>query len=142
MVQPSPTRPRRRATHRSSTVLAVGAAVLLVAACGGGDGSGGTTATGGAEPATPPTASTPTSADPSAAACEDVWVPGATLPRRYTGCVEDGTTVPRDVLGCSSGQRLVRWGTFYAVLGGVVQEGTDPLDDDPGWTDTVRTCRG
>lgn len=75
--------------------------------------------------------------------CASVWRDGARIPRDYQGCVEDGDLVERDVLGCSSGQRLVRHADrFYGVLGGPVQEVAGPLDSSREYTAVVRACRG
>lgn len=88
-------------------------------------------------------------ADPGAdaPACSAVWKDGARLPRAYQGCNE-GTGesrefVARDVLGCSSGQRMVRYDEhFYAVLGGDIHRTESRLDDDAGYGDAVARCRG
>lgn len=104
------------------------------------------------EPATPPTTSSPSSAaTPSggtqvpdgAPACVDVWQAGEKLPRTYAGCVDGSDYLRRDVMGCSSGQRLVRFADqYYGVLGGTIkQAATTPLVDDAEYRDTVIACR-
>lgn len=75
--------------------------------------------------------------------CDSVWRDGARIPRGYRGCVEGGGLVGRDVLGCSSGQRLVRHADrFYGVLGGTVHEAAGPLERDRDYLADVRSCRG
>ncbi|GAB2444605.1 hypothetical protein GCM10027062_25740 [Nocardioides hungaricus] len=106
----------------------------LVALCAFGCGSSGSTA------------QDPAGTDPSSAdgpACDTVWQADQALPRAYRGCVDaSGALVPRDVLGCSSGQRLVSYGDrYYAVLGGTIREGSSPLADDPEYRAAVRSCR-
>ncbi|WP_134764555.1 hypothetical protein [Nocardioides sp. 1609] len=75
--------------------------------------------------------------------CADVWVAGATLPRTYSGCAEGETLVAADRLGCSSGQRIVRYADrFYAVAGSDITETSGPLAQDPDYGDAVARCRG
>lgn len=126
------------------------AALPLVALFAFGCGSSGSTApdaagtdpTGSPEPSVSATVSdTATPAD--GPACDSVWQKGATLPRAYRGCVDTtGTLVPRDALGCSSGQRLVSHADrFWAVPGGTIHEAATPLADDPEYRAAVRSCR-
>lgn len=137
---------------------------LAVSACGSDDGgdesASPTQATDSTSTSTPPTESTdpsePAPTEPSetggsedqppadAPPCADVWQEGNTLQRSYAGCVTDGEYVERDVLGCSSGQRLVRFDeTYYGVLGGTVrQAATTPLADDADYREAVSSCRG
>ncbi|QCW50274.1 hypothetical protein FE634_07430 [Nocardioides dongxiaopingii] len=76
-------------------------------------------------------------------ACAEVWVDGASLPRTYAGCAEGETFVAPDRLGCSSGQRIVRYADrFYAVAGSDVTETSGPLAQDPDYGDAVARCRG
>ncbi len=81
-------------------------------------------------------------ADPDAPDCAEVWVTGGPIPRGYAGCNDGDAFVERQVLGCSSGQRLVtfddRW---YGVLGGLVREGTTPLEQDREYRASVDSCR-
>jgi hypothetical protein len=123
----------------------------LVALCAFGCGSSGSSAddAAGTDPTSTPVSSSATPSDETSAPagvpdCETVWQDGATLPRTYRGCVDDtGTVVPRDALGCSSGQRLVSHGDrYYAVPGGTIHEAaTTPLADDPEYRTAVRSCR-
>ncbi|HET7194656.1 MAG TPA: hypothetical protein VFI99_06650 [Nocardioides sp.] len=47
-----------------------------------------------------------------------------------------------DTLGCSSGQRMVRYGDhFYAVPGGTINETKSSLEDDRGYRKAVASCR-
>lgn len=88
-------------------------------------------------------AGTSESAPPGSPACADVWAEGAPLPRSYQGCTEEtGGYVKRDVLGCSSGQRMVSYGDlYYGVLGGTIHEASTPLDRDRDYRAAVRSCR-
>jgi hypothetical protein len=74
--------------------------------------------------------------------CTAVWQGGSELPRSYDGCNSDEGFVATDTLGCSSGQRMVRYGDhFYAVPGGTIQETESPLEDDRGYRVAVASCR-
>lgn len=75
--------------------------------------------------------------------CSSTWARGAILPLRYKGCVSDAGYIKADVLGCSSGQRIVRYADrWYAVQGGVVSRAGGPLLKDPDYRDMVTDCRG
>jgi len=92
---------------------------------------------------TPPSSSAGTDVPADAPACADVWEAGAKLPRTYSGCLEAGEYVKRDVLECSSGQRIVRYDdAFWAALGGTIkQASTSPLKKDSVYIDFVIDCR-
>ncbi|MBB6629030.1 hypothetical protein H5V45_17015 [Nocardioides sp. KIGAM211] len=80
---------------------------------------------------------------PDGPACDDVWKAGERLARGYQGCVQDGEFVKRDLLGCSSGQRLSRYADhFWAAVGGEIHETESVLDKDRGYRDAVARCRG
>lgn len=99
--------------------------------------------TAGESPSATASASPSPEVPADAPACEQVWQDGERLPRGYRGCVDAGTYVPSDVIGCSSGQRLVRHADrWYAVLGGTVHEASSPLDKDREYVADVRVCRG
>lgn len=107
-----------------------------------------TVATQSDSPSPSPSASPTTTASEEpvpadAPACSDVWQDGAKLPRTYAGCVAEDVYVERDVLECSSGQRLVRFDeAFYAVLGGTIKVAlTSPLKKDDDYRDIVIACR-
>ncbi|GAB6983938.1 hypothetical protein [Nocardioides pyridinolyticus] len=123
------------------------AALPLVALCAFGCGSSGSSTPDavGTDASSPPATSdsTPGSTPADRPACETVWQVDETLPRTYRGCVDStGTLVPRDALGCSSGQRLVRHDDrFWAVLGGTIHEASSTLADDPDFRTDVRSCR-
>jgi hypothetical protein len=75
-------------------------------------------------------------------ACTSVWQDGATLPRTYGGCVQDDQVVAPDSLGCSSGQRIIRYAdSYYAVPGGTVHAATKPLNGDRQYIAAVHRCR-
>ena len=105
----------------------------------------------GEDEATPRTADSSSSAnEPSASPsvsngapdCAVIWRGGGELPRSYDGCNSESGFVASDKLGCSSGQRMVRYGDhFYAVPGGTIYETESPLEDDRGYRVAVASCR-
>lgn len=128
-------------------------ALLLALPAAAGCSGGTTEASSDPSPSaerSPASSSSPSEpASPAAAvpdgtpACAEVWRPGGTVPRGYRGCERDGALVPEDALGCSSGQRIVRFDDrFWAVPGGPVQQAAGPLADDPDHLADVRSCRG
>lgn len=102
------------------------------------------------EPSSSETTSTPSeeptetpSEEPKGPACAEVWVAGATLPQKYTGCqdAEKDTYVQAMVYMCSSGQRLVTFGrTFYAAKGEVITESETPLARNPEFKKVLASC--
>lgn len=107
----------------------------------------GVTGACGSEEASPAPAGDSSDAPSAGAAgglpdCADVWAPGATLPARYRGCTEEGVEVPRDALACSSGQTLVQYQDRFAVLGGTVRGGSEPLAQNEEYAASVARCRG
>lgn len=83
------------------------------------------------------------SEEPAGPACTDVWVAGATLPQKYSGCqdAEKGTWMEAMVYHCSSGQRLVTFGrTFYAAKGEVINESETPLSRNPEFKKVLASC--
>lgn len=118
--------------------------LLGIAACGSESSPDAADEPSSASTPTPSAVTSEAAAVPDGApACADVWSTDATLPRGYDGCVDsDGTYVPRDALGCSSGQVLVQYDdTFFAVVGGTVRRGSSPLADDRDYRAAVRSCR-
>ena len=108
-------------------------AVLTLAGCG--EDSAGQEAENTSPPASP-------SASNDAPDCTAVWQEGSKLPRSYGGCNADEGLVATDMLECSSGQRMVRYGDhYYAVLGGTIHETESPLQDDRGYRVAVASCR-
>lgn len=114
-------------------------AVLSLAACGGQDAD-----SADDPPETSSSAESPSGdpAPPGTPDCTEVWQEGETIPRGYQGCADEtGAFVERDVLGCSSGQRMVRYGDrFWGVLGGTVNEADGSLDDDRDYKASMRNC--
>ncbi|TWG95133.1 hypothetical protein L615_000500000770 [Nocardioides sp. J9] len=123
------------------------AATLLLAGCGSDDSG---TADDSTSPSATESSSDAASESPVAEQvpagtpeCADVWSAGATLPRGYKGCAQDGALVKPDRLGCSSGQALVRYDDrFWAVRGGRIAGGETPLADSEEYTEQVAICRG
>lgn len=117
---------------------------LGLAACGEDDPDSAEDPSAG-EP-TSTTSETPTeepSEEPMGPACTDVWVAGATLPATYDGCqdADKGTWVEAMVYHCSSGQRLVTYGTtFYAAKGEVVNESDVPLRRNREFQKVLASC--
>jgi hypothetical protein len=72
-----------------------------------------------------------------------VWQTGHKLPAGYHGCVADGQVVAVDGLGCSSGQRMVRYGDhWYAVRGGAIHHAAKTLNSDKQYFAMISRCRG
>jgi len=114
-------------------------AFALLALTGCGEDGGGQEAqdtSSSASPAASPSASN------GAPDCAAIWQDGSELARSYDGCNSDEGFVATDTLGCSSGQRMVRYGDhYYAVLGGTIHETESPLGDDRGYRGAVASCR-
>lgn len=133
---------------------AVAAAVLLLAGCGTDDGDAAADDTSSPAPgASEPTSATATAttsaptttpAPAGTPACTELWQAGRTLPKGYAGCADAaGLLVAPDVLGCSSGQGLIRYDErFWAVAGGPVQGGKGTLAGSRDYQKVVATCRG
>lgn len=143
--------------HGNRRLVLAGLVLSLALVGCGDDGDATPVAATDSTPATPDS-SAPTSSAPSepsetsspgeaipadAPACADVWTDGAKLPRVYAGCIEQDEFIARDVLECSSGQRLVRFDdAYYAVLGGtIVAAQKSPLKKDGDYRDVIVACR-
>ena len=125
-------------------------AVALVAAAGlascGADETSVTDSASSEGPSSSSPSQKPASAKeavpPGTPSCSEIWQDGGTLPRGYAGCADGDTFVKRDVIGCSSGQRLATHADrFYGVLGGTVHETRRPLEQDREYVATTRRCR-
>ncbi|MGN0062670.1 MAG: hypothetical protein ACI379_00390 [Nocardioides sp.] len=113
--------------------LLMAAAVLLLASCGTEESSS------AGSPEETPTTTSPASGLP---ACDEVWVEGADLPRAYEGCESADGPVEPEVVQCSSGQRIVLYAdAYWAVRGHLIKHAPDGLKDDPGYADTMQSCR-
>ena len=105
------------------------------------DPSGSSTSTPTEEPSETPTEEA--SEEPAGPACTDVWVAGATLPEKYSGCqdAEKDKWMQAMVYHCSSGQHLVTFGrTFYAAKGEVINESKTPLARNPEFKKVMASC--
>jgi hypothetical protein len=123
---------------------ALAAVLLLAAGCGDDDGGS----------AQDPAEDTPTSQQPSATdgtseppapdlpACADVWVAGATLPRAYHGCEQDGAAIKPDKHPCSYGSAIVEFADrFYAVSGKHINE-VPSLTESDQYQQALSACQG
>lgn len=121
------------------------AAAGVLAGCGSGsssavDPSAGQSTAGSSSPSASQTTSGSTASD--LPACGEVWQAGAKLPHNYRGCVQGTNETRADRLGCSSGQRMVRFDNhWYAVLGGRIHHSRDLVHDEQ-YLHSVRVCRG
>ena len=128
--------PALRRSYAVAPALAL--AALVLGGCGSDASTSGTDSAGASTTATPSTSSAAT----GVAACTAIWTDGAQLPRSYHGCAADGRLVKPDVLGCSSGQRMVRYADrYYAVTGGTVHEASPSLEKDRDYRAAVLSCR-
>lgn len=135
-------------TRTSTTVRRAAITLALVmglglSGCGEDepDSAGEPTSTPTEEPSETPTEEP--SEEPAGPACTDVWVAGATLPEKYSGCqdAEKGKWMEAMVYHCSSGQRLVTFGrTFYAAKGEVINESQTPLARNPEFQKVLASC--
>ena len=148
-VEPQPGRYTRR--MRAALIIACLVGVLGVS---NGCGSSASTSTAADPGSSSPTSKTPTSeptkthptskgpSDPSWAVCSTVWKAGVRLPASYPGCNQGSTSVPADRLGCSSGQRLVRFDNhWWAAAGGEIHH-SDDLRRDKTYIHSAQVCRG
>ncbi len=128
-------------TPRPVLVASLLAAATLLLGCGSEVAAPDAASSSASNSASANASSSPQGND--APACSEVWVADADLPRRYDGCVEDGAFIAKDTLGCSSGQRLIRYDDhFYAVAGGLVRRTESTLEDDRAYREAVAICRG
>lgn len=132
---------------RAVAVSVVLAGVLgLTGACGSSTSGSvaadtGTPSTNPSNPSKPHHSSTGPSS-PDWASCSSVWKAGARLPASYPGCNQGNTSVAADRLGCSSGQRLVRFDNhWWAAAGGVIHHVRD-LQHDQTYIHSAQVCRG
>ena len=129
-------------TSRAPLVAGLTLVGLALTACGDQEPDAAT------DPSSTPSSSaseTPTETPTEAPgpACADVWVAGETLPEDYSGCqdADKGKWVEAMVYRCSSGQRLVTFGTtFYAAKGEAVNESDVPLRRNKEFQDALASC--
>jgi hypothetical protein len=125
----------------SSSLLARSAlaAAVLVLAAGCGDDDGGTAEEPADDTTSQPSATEGTTGLPP---CADVWVAGATLPRDYRGCEQDGEAVKPDKHPCSYGATIVEFADrFYAVSGKQINE-VPSLTDSEQYQQALSACQG
>lgn len=124
---------------RVRTVACAALAALALASCGQQDGGGSAEEQRDAEASSSPAGEEAPAGTPD---CSEVWQEGAAIPRAYKGCADEaGVYVERDVLGCSSGQRMVRYADrFWGVLGGTVNEAQGSLEEDRDYRTSMRNC--
>ena len=135
---------RTMSRTRGATVALTLLAGLGLAACGEDSPDSAEEPSSSESTSTP--SETPTekpTEEPMGPACADVWVAGATLPAKYDGCqdADKGKWVEAMVYHCSSGQRLVTYGTtFYAAKGEVVNESDVPLRRNREFQKVLASC--
>jgi hypothetical protein len=135
----------RRVSSTSLTTRSALAAAVLVLAAGCGDDDENTaedpaedTTTSQAPSATDGTSGSASDLPP----CADVWVAGATLPRDYRGCEQEGEAVKPDKHPCSYGSTIVEFADrFYAVSGKHINE-VPSLTDSEQYQQALSACQG
>ena len=133
-------------TSHAPLIAGLALAGLALSACGDSEPDSVTdpSASESQAPTESPTETpTETSTEPPGPACSDVWVAGATLPENYQGCQDEDKQkwVQAMVYRCSSGQRLVTFGTtFYAAKGEVVNESDVPLRRNKDFQKILASC--
>lgn len=123
---------------RSALATAV---VLLAAGCGDDDGNAAEDPAAGTSASQEPSATDGTSAAPELPACADVWVAGATLPRSYRGCEQNGEAIKPDKHPCSYGSAIVEFADrFYAVTGKQINE-VPSLTESEQYRQALTACQ-
>ncbi|WP_114422227.1 hypothetical protein [Nocardioides houyundeii] len=140
--------PKRR--FPAASILLAAVLAVLLTGCGedssdtASDDSAstpGTSVSSSPSPEGTPTESTEEEATPEGPLCEEVWVDGQVLPRRYQGCLDGTKWREAFVYPCSSGQNLVTFGrTFYAAKGERVVESATPLAKNPQFQSALSAC--
>lgn len=103
----------------------------------------GCSSSGGDKPTATPSKTTTTPA-PSGPSCADIWKDGATLPKDYTKCVENGAYGAQDVTKCKDGTKLIAYSDiYYAVTGGTISKPKEaPMQDTPAYGKVFTACTG
>jgi hypothetical protein len=135
-----------RVSSKSSLMRSAAAAavLLLAAACGDDTGSSAEDPADDTAASQEPSATEGASEPPAAdlPACADVWVTGATLPRSYRGCEQDGESIKADKHPCSYGAAIVEFADrFYAVTGKQINE-VPSLTDSDQYQQALSACQG
>jgi hypothetical protein len=128
----------------SSSLLARSAlaAAVLVLAAGCGDDGGGTAEDPADDTTSQQSGATDGTSSTDLPPCADVWVAGATLPRDYRGCEQDGEAVKPDKHPCSYGSTIVEFADrFYAVSGKQINE-VPSLTDSEQYQQALSACQG
>jgi hypothetical protein len=117
-------------------ILTVTAVLLLAGCTSSGD-------KGDAKDSSKPSA-TKTTAAPTGPACAGIWKDGATLPKDYTKCVDNGAYGVQDVTECEDGTKLVAFSdTYFAVTGGPINKPkVAPMQDTPEYGKAYASCTG
>ena len=121
----------------STSVLArsaLAAAILLLAVGCSDDDGGSAEDPAGESPSSQAPSAPDSSTEPPAPdlpKCADVWVAGATLPRTYRGCEQDGEAIRAVKHQCSYGSAIVEFADrFYAVTGKQINEVPSLIDSE------------
>jgi len=136
---------RRVSSTSVLTRTAVAAGILLLAVGCGDDDKGAAEDPAGESPSSQSPSATDASSEPPAPElpmCADVWIAGATLPRDYRGCEQEGEAVPADKHQCSYGSAIVEFADrFYAVTGKQINE-VPSLADSEQYKQALSACQG
>ena len=126
---------------RSALAVAI---LLLAAGCGDDDSDTADDPGGDAPSSEAPSSTEGTTGEPETdlPACAEVWVAGATLPRSYRGCEQDGVEIKADKHQCSYGAAIVEFDDrFYAVTGKPINE-LPSLTDSEQFHQALSACQG
>jgi hypothetical protein len=74
-------------------------------------------------------------------ACDEIWVDGEDLPKKYAGCSQGGTWVKAEVRRCESGQILVTFDDrYYGAKGFRVNDMGESLSESGQYQRALRSC--
>jgi hypothetical protein len=90
------------------------------------------------------TSTTSSTPGPHGPPCKDIWRDGATLPKDYKTCDENGAAGQQDVTKCKDGSTLIAYSDIYfAVPGGKISKPKlAPMQDTPEFGKAYASCTG
>lgn len=130
----------------SRIVLLTVTTLLLVGGCtassdSGSDdnASGSDGSSGSGTPGATKSPEVPTGPD-----CASTWKAGATLPKDYTTCLDDGARGEQETTKCQDGTALVAYSDiYYAVTGGpILKPDVAPMQDTEEYGAAYDACTG